>query len=187
MENYISGTLLLFSGGIDSTVCLKLLKDQDLAIETLFLDYGQVSASMEYQSAAQIANYYGVRLDKIHVNTSIKFYDDVIRGRNAFLVLTALMYSNFESGTIALGIHSGTNYVDCTTRFTNEIQRVVDLYCNGQIRVDTPLISFSKDEIWQLALQKNIPVNKTYSCELGLEQPCRKCKSCLDLLKLYEL
>lgn len=182
-----SKSLLLFSGGIDSTVCLKLLKDRELGFSILFIDYGQVSAKNELRSVEKLSTYYKVGFKKIDVKTERIFSNDEIRGRNAFLIITALMYSDFQSGTIVLGIHKGTGYKDCSSKFVREIQKTIDLYCDGEIRVDAPLLKFTKDEIWRIATERNIPVDQTYSCELGLKQPCRKCKSCQDLEKLYEL
>lgn len=44
----------------------------------------------------------------------------------------------------------------------------------------------NKIEVWEYAKSKRVPINLTYSCELGLKQPCGKCPSCKDLIILYE-
>ena len=64
---------------------------------------------------------------------------------------------------------------------------VFDECTNGNIIITTPFINFIKNEIFAYCKQNEIPLDLTYSCEIGGEQPCDKCDSCKDLKKLYEI
>ncbi len=39
--------------------------------------------------------------------------------------------------------------------------------------------------VWSYCKRLGVPVELTYSCEMGKDQPCGKCLSCKDLEKLY--
>jgi 7-cyano-7-deazaguanine synthase len=95
------------------------------------------------------------------------------------------MNNEFKSGLIATGIHSGTNYIDCTPNFISSLQRVINIYSGGEIILAAPFLNWNKLDIWNYCKIKNVPYKITYSCEMGLKQPCGKCLSCKDLTKLY--
>ena len=122
-----NGTVILFSGGIDSTVCLKLLIDQNISLQALFIDYGQASSNREAAAVERLANYYDILLERIRIKADKNFSNGLIRGRNAFLVMSALMYSKYESGTITLGIHKGTGYKDSSSRCLRVLQKMINL------------------------------------------------------------
>jgi 7-cyano-7-deazaguanine synthase in queuosine biosynthesis len=101
----------------------------------------------------------------------------------AFLLL-GLMNSRAETGAVALGIHHGTPYADCSPGFVALAQKVFDLYTGGRVRVEAPFASWDKVDIAIYCLKERLPRALSYSCELGLDQPCGRCKSCRDLIAL---
>ena len=176
--------LVMLSGGIDSAALVHFYKQRDTQIECMYVDYNQLAANREEKAAAEIANHYGVILLKTHWKASKARSDGFISGRNAFLLCAALLERSADVGQIALGIHDGTEYSDCSPIFVKKVQSLFDLYCNGTVQLATPFISWSKPQIWQFARQCGVPLDLTYSCERGEDQPCGKCKSCLDLEEL---
>ncbi len=174
-------TLVLLSGGLDSAVCLNFYQQSDHNLAALFIDYGQPSANRELAAAIHVARWFDVELDQITAAGLPEFGDGFVRGRNAFLLMTALMSFKSGSGLIALGIHAGTSYSDCSEEFVVSMRKLFDLYSSGAIMIDAPLLSWNKVEIWNYALSNSIPVADTYSCELGLDQPCGVCLSCRDV------
>jgi len=176
-----SNVLVLSSGGIDSTCCLAYYRrDPNNLVKSIFIDYGQTAAKHESVSAAKVSEFYNVELQKIEVNSKSRFGDGLINGRNAFLVFTGLMFSPFVSGVISLGIHGGTHYADCSPLFLKKVQSLVDLYTDGRVTVEAPFITFSKKNIFDLLADFDVPLDSTYSCELGTKPPCGKCLSCRD-------
>ena len=172
---------VLLSGGIDSTACLAYYLAQEFSASALFIDYGQAAGARESTAAKAVCGHYKVPLDKLTVSGVNIREGGYILGRNAFLLHTALLAFNRPSGIIALGVHAGTTYVDCSEQFIQQAQRSFDLYADGRIRIDAPFIGWNKREIWEYSRQVEAPLDLTYSCELGQEQPCGKCISCLDL------
>lgn len=59
--------IILFSGGVDSTVLLALALSRGLECHTISFDYGQRHIC-ELDAAAQIANYYGVSNQRIKID-----------------------------------------------------------------------------------------------------------------------
>lgn len=177
--------LVLLSGGLDSAACAHFLIDKGFLVEALFIDYGQVSASREVVAAKKIAKFLSIPFKEFSVNTNIKKTSGEIKGRNAFLLFTALLEFPEKSGIIGIGIHDGTSYFDCSENFINQVQILFDDYTNGCVKIITPFVNWSKGEIWNYLNKSSFPVDVTYSCELGLPQPCGRCLSCEDLEELY--
>jgi len=178
--------LVLLSGGIDSTACVYYYYTNKFNVSALFVDYGQAAVKPELRAAGRICKHYNIKLKKITLSGGNKWGKGLIIGRNAFLLFTALMNFKYESGLISIGIHSGTTYWDCSKNFAESIQKLFMAYSNNCISIDVPLLEWSKRDIWDYCIKEKIPLNFTYSCELGLKQPCGKCLSCKDLEKLRE-
>jgi 7-cyano-7-deazaguanine synthase len=178
--------LVLLSGGIDSTACAHYYSKKKFNVSAVFIDYGQAAVKPESKAAERICKHYNIKLDKVIISGGNKWGEGFIIGRNAFLLFAALMNFKFESGLIAIGVHSGTTYWDCSKDFIALIQKCFKAYSNNCISTDAPLLEWSKRDIWDYCIKEKVPLNFTYSCELGLAQPCGKCLSCKDLEKLHE-
>ena|ERR1700752_4761537 len=177
--------IVLLSGGIDSTACVEFYKRQGFNVECLFINYGQLSANRESRASKRIANYFKVPYHRVLVKNPSKKFTGEILGRNFFLLSTALLNFKSDNGIICIGIHDGTSYPDCSKKFIKDVQQVFDTYKNGAIKVGAPFADFKKVEIWAYCKDHKVPVNLTYSCELGKQQPCGECLSCKDLKNLH--
>lgn len=176
-----SNVLVLLSGGIDSTAVLAFYAERKCIVSCLFVDYGQASASKELTAAQQVTIHYDVPLRCITCAGIGGKESGLILGRNTFLLSMGLMEFGANCGIIATGIHAGTHYFDCSTRFVQAVSAIFDGYTDGRVKIGTPFLEWSKSEIWAFCRDRGVPVNLTYSCELGQEQPCGNCDSCKDL------
>lgn len=177
---------VLVSGGLDSMACIDFFKKQEAGIKGIFIDFEQKAVQKEEISAKNIADHFGISLSVIRLhglNQNISD-DGCVRGRNVFLALIGLMNAEATTGSIALGIHSGTNYADCSPQFTKVVQDIFDMYTDRQFTINTPFLEWSKLDIWQYCKDNKLPIDLSYSCELGLEEPCGLCKSCKDRVEL---
>ena len=176
--------LVLASGGLDSTACLGYYRGRHQPVTALFVDYGQPARAMESKAVSAVCKRLRVPLKRVRIaGPSIPV--GVIRGRNALLLVAALMSFEAESGLISLGIHAGTTYPDCSAAFVDEVQSIYDAYCAGQIRIDAPFGAWTKRDIYDFALKRGLPFHLTYSCLLGRTKPCGSCESCKDLEALH--
>ena len=175
-----TSVIVLLSGGIDSTACVQYYLKNGFSTSAIFIDYEQLPVKMEESSAKKICSYYNINLNTIRVNGPEYCKKVEIKGRNAIFVLLALMFYPKHVGIISLGIHSGTPYYDCTENFSNDIKNILNGYSNGKIRFDAPFLKWNKKMIYDYCKLQKIPVELTYSCEIGINGPCGECPSCKD-------
>src|SRR6266481_5119588 len=136
-------TIVLFSGGIDSGACAHYLAREMHEVHPLFVDYGQKAATPEAAAARKLSSALGFTLHSFKMTASRSFGAGEIKGRNAFLVFSAILSEVYkEPCTIALGIHSGTPYYDCTAAFLESIDRLVAEQSDGSARVVAPFLSW---------------------------------------------
>jgi 7-cyano-7-deazaguanine synthase len=171
---------VLVSGGIDSAALLAFYMRQRFNVRALFVNFGQPAAKQESRAARAVCKHYGVRLSIMTVKSRAAFLPGEIPARNAFLVLAAVLVCKAQPGMIAIGIHEGLPYYDCSENFLKSIQTVVDGYATGRIKVTAPFLKWDKRIIWKFCKKVGVPVDSTYSCERGGAHPCGECLSCRD-------
>lgn len=174
---------VLLSGGIDSSACLHLLTETGRPCETLFVNYGQAAKVAEERSAHQVARHYRVPLRIIELKGTTHKADGLIPARNLMLLSIALMERSPSVTSIALGIHAGTQYPDCSEEFLARAQGVTELCQPERVEVVAPFATWMKGDIICYCQEEQVPVNLTYSCELG-DEPCGRCLSCKDRMRL---
>lgn len=173
-------TIVLLSGGLDSTTSAQYFKDRGHSVQGLFFDYGHRAKDREYKSAKMVADYYGFPIQVASFVGVQPPSEGDIRGRNALFICGALMsYPNF-SGILTLGIHAGTPYYDCGALFIKSISGMVEAYTDGQVVLDLPFVNWDKGMIYAYAISNGVPLDLTYSCEAGTDPPCGRCLSCRD-------
>lgn len=178
--------MVLLSGGLDSTGLVHYHLSQGNKVTAIFFDYGQQSCEREFQSAKAISEYYGIQLNQQKLGFRLNNIDGEYYCRNALFVLAACSFLGESSSLISIGIHSGTPYYDSTAAFVTDTQTLLNGYFGGVIRVITPFLDYEKAQIFKYAVQEKIPVHLTYSCEIGGQEPCGSCKSCIDRRMLNE-
>lgn len=171
---------ILLSGGLDSAACIQFYLRRGFRVTAVHIDYGQSAAHAEEDASRKIAKHYRIARTKLYLDGTHTKGPGLIHGRNAFLLFTALLHLGLSVRAIAIGIHAGTHYSDCSKSFVDSIQRVFDLYTDGSLRVATPFLQWNKKEIWEFSLKEHVPTKLTYSCEKGGDLPCGHCLSCKD-------
>ena len=170
--------LILASGGVDSSTLLWLSVQQGLTPTALFVDYGQPAAKAEGEAVAKICSSLGTPWRRVRYKGT-GFGAGEIRGRNAFLLHMALVEFPSNSGVVALGIHAGTGYADCSPEFMEVIERSYEFHTGGAITATAPFLHWTKRDVYQLASNLNVPLALTHSCEAD-NYACQRCRSCLD-------
>lgn len=170
--------VVLLSGGLDSAVLLSLLVRHTNAV-ALFVDYGQVARKREAEAARTVASQLRTPFQTLRCGRFRLPSSGAVPGRNGFLVMAAVMSGLVEAGLIAIGIHGGSEYADCSPRFVSSLQALIDYQFAGSIRVAAPFLGMSKREVRVLGSDLRTPLDLTYSCDLG-GPPCGECPSCLS-------
>ena len=180
-DEYLSKqVLVLAGGGIDSSVCVQMLRRENCLVRTLHVNYGQKSSDLEWASVKKISQFYCCSSSQVNI-TGLNFIKKKeIIGRNAALIFLGLMNIKQDESGLCIGIHKGTGFYDCSTLFYEQVSRLVQEYTDASVSLLAPLLSFSKPEIIAYAKLISLPFDLTYSCQNGILGGCGKCHSCLD-------
>jgi 7-cyano-7-deazaguanine synthase len=175
---------VLCSGGTDSASCIHFLKDRGYTVSGVFVDFGQAAAGQEYRSVTRISSYFSIPLTIVHAAANQTFGSGELIGRNPFLIFCALFLGKCHEGLLALGIHAGTPYFDCSPAFVSRLEPLVLECTDGRVSVIAPFLHWSKDDVYSYFVNAKIPLSTTYSCEAGSDPPCSRCASCKDRARL---
>lgn len=179
MERSRHATVLM-SGGIDSAACAAFLIDQGLEVSAVFVDHGQAAADYERVAVRSLSTALKIQVQELALTGTARFGSGELIGRNAFLVFSAILATRARSSRIALGLHAGTPYYDCSPAFVDTINRSVAEHTDNAIQVVTPFIQWTKREVYDYFIRAGLPTELTYSCESGTSPTCGKCASCQD-------
>lgn len=185
----------LVSGGLDSTLMAVLSKESNVDIYPLLINYGQKAYKNELLSCQTQFKLFGLPAPVVAnlsglgelipcglTSNEHDIYNDAFfPGRNFFFLLTASSYAyRMGASGVAIGLLSDefSIFPDQTSRFIEEAEKVVEVTMGRKISILTPLMSFSKKDVVELAFQKNI--KKYYSCHEGTDKPCGRCIACKE-------
>jgi len=170
--------VLLFSGGLDSTLLLKLALDMKLNPLCLLIDYGQMhiqELSFAVTSCMSELVDYEKAMVKIPMASNLtseeKTYEGVspwhVPSRN--LIFISLAASLAESRGIPL-IWYGANYEDrehlfpdCYQEWIYSLNQLLAKNGSMKIQVEAPLLGMQKDTIKKLAQKFGITNEKVFS------------------------
>lgn len=185
--------VVLLSGGLDSTTCLAVARDQGYECYTLSIDYGQRHVA-ELQASANIADklshhpHQVVRVDLSAIGGSALTDDDIevpeygesndaipvtyVPARNTIFLSTALAYAEVVGAdAIFIGVtavdYSG--YPDCRAEYIDAFAKMANLATRAgvegqQMHIITPLIDLDKAEIIKLGHALGVDYGLTVSC-----------------------
>jgi len=196
----------LLSGGMDSATLAYRARDAGYDLYCLHFNYGQRTERKELQCARTIARLLGVReLLEIDLTYLSRFggssltdhrlpvdsYNPAREGipntyvpfRNANLLAIATSFAESrEADAIFIGVqsHDYSGYPDCRPGFIHAFQRVIDLGTREgtSIRLITPFINMTKQEILAEGLRLGVPYDQTWSCYQDEEAACGVCGAC---------
>lgn len=185
-------SLVLLSGGIDSTVALAHTK-AELALS---VNYGQTHRR-ELSAAAAIAKHYNVEHHELdiaaaldipcaltgrgHIPDTHASEPDAtfVPGRNLVLLSVAAAWANawgYKAVVIGANADDSAGYPDCRPDF---MQRVDEATQAGYgVAVWAPLQWMTKRQVIGYGRQLGIPFDLTWSCYRGGSVQCGRCGAC---------
>ena len=204
--------LVLFSGGLDSTVLAAQLLADGAETRLLSIDYGQRHAK-ELHQAEKIAEALGlphrilrlpylgpllggssltddqVELPEGHyAEESMKA--TVVPNRNMILLALAGGHAlSIGFDTIAYAAHAGdhTIYPDCRPEFADAMETALGLADWEKLSLHRPFVHLSKTDLVKKGAELGAPLHLTWSCYAGREIHCGKCGTCVERKEAFAL
>ncbi len=200
--------VVLFSGGLDSSTCLAIAREEGFAPHALAVRYGQRHAH-ELRAAERVAAAAGVPLKVVDLDLraiggsaltgEMEVPKDAPLGqgipvtyvpaRNTVLLALALGYAEvLGAQDLYIGVNAidYSGYPDCRPAFVRAFEALANVATaaavEGRARytVHAPLLQLSKAEIIRLGTRLGVPYGLTHSCyDPDLEgRACGRCDSC---------
>lgn len=201
--------VILLSGGLDSTTCLAIAKNQGFDCYALSYVYGQ-RHSYEVTAAKTIAQRMGVvehRVVKLDIgqfggsaltdsNIDVPEYKGstsipvtYVPARNTVFLAMALSFAEaIGAFDVFIGANAidYSNYPDCRPEFIQAFQTMANLATKTGVEgkhftIHAPLIDLTKAAIIKVGLQLGVDYGITVSCYQMNEfgAACGKCDSCV--------
>ena len=189
-----SKAVILLSGGLDSTTCLAIAKNQGFDLNALTLNYGQ-RHDFELKSAQKIVDHFKIKNHSV-VNINLAQFGgsaltdeiDVPKDRSesemtdipityvparntVFLSLALAWAETINAFNIFIGVNvlDYSGYPDCRPEYIAAFEKTANLATKAGVsgerfKIHTPLIYMKKSEIILNGLKLGVDYSLTSSC-----------------------
>jgi 7-cyano-7-deazaguanine synthase len=193
------------SGGMDSTLCAYMMKNDGYEIVALHFNYGQKTEQKELQCFEELVKKLGIKtkyvLDMeffkqlgasslVDDNLTIRvdgIKDDVpntyVPFRNGiFLSMAGAIAEKEGAEVIAIGVveEDSSGYPDCREEYIVAMQKAINLGTKDETKIEIkmPLVHLKKSQIVNEAIKLDVPLELTWSCYKNSKKACGVCDSC---------
>lgn len=205
--------LCIMSGGMDSTLCAYMMKEEGYKIVALHFNYGQRTVRKELEAFRSVCrdlgveNPYEIELDFFKTIGASALTDhtlDIPTGgleagvpityvpfRNGIFLSIATAIAEKEGcEAIAIGVveEDSSGYPDCTESFIGAFEKAANLGTKAttSVTIKMPLVRLKKSQIVAEAIKLNVPLHLTWSCYKDEDEACGVCDSCRLRLRGFE-
>lgn len=206
--------LSILSGGMDSTLCAYLAKNEGYELIGVHFNYGQRTQDKELEAFRAICNDLQVSqtyeidipfFTKIGASALTDSSIDVpidgvkpgvpityVPFRNGiFLSIAAAIAEKEGAQAIYIGVveEDGSGYPDCTNSFITKMKDAINQGTKKSTKIElkTPLVNLTKADIVKKSLELNVPLKHTWSCYKEEQKACGVCDSCRLRLKGFKI
>lgn len=208
--DWLTGAVILLSGGLDSTTVASLLRSRGEKFSALTLDYSQrhsreIDAAINIASKLGAAEHLVMKIDLSGIGGSALTDRNIdvpepggegipatyVPARNTIFLSLALAFAearDFDFVYIGANAVDYSGYPDCRPEYIDAFNRMAALALKRGVEgrpvtVVAPLMKMSKAEIVRLGMRLNAPYELSWSCYRGTGKACGRCDSCNLRLK----
>lgn len=204
--------VLIYSGGLDSTVLLYHLRAEGHTVYTLSVNYGQ-RHRCELSHAEEICRQINVThkvadlssiqpllagssLTSPEIEVAEGHYTEdsmkstVVPNRNMILLAMATGYAlSIGAERVAYAAHSGDHaiYPDCRNEFADAMAEAIRLCDWKTAELIRPFVDWTKADIVRRGAELDVPFEKTWSCYKGKSVHCGRCGTCIERREAFDL
>lgn len=191
--------LLLASGGLDSTTLAYWLCANGHTVRPLFFDYGQHCVEKEWNTLQDVLHEKALTPERVSIsgifsdsrsrsiNEPDLWVESVKEDELYIPYRTLLFFAASAARAQTIGISqvysayinsSHAKELDCTTEYLNGLGALAKQV--GPVRFQLPFREYSKKQVAKLAIELNVPVGRTFSCQVFSDIPCGVCPNCVE-------
>jgi Predicted PP-loop superfamily ATPase len=202
--------VLLFSGGIDSTVLYFWLINANYDVYPIHINYGQTTFLGEVSAVIEVAKTFeelnrpplfidvsglkkigsGSLVGEINTNNySVDTWvqDEFFPNRNMILISIAASYAyKLDINKLAIGVVGENSYKDTRSPFIKSISATLSESLSN-FEIITPFVDESRELVINESKRLNVPIEITFSCNCLGSRHCLLCNSCLERQFALEL
>lgn len=183
-------TIVLLSGGVDSSLCLLLAHRAGTVEGALQINYDQPCATNEREAAAKLCAELDIErtpMRAYHPGRAAMWLGvgapgpRVVPGRNLWLLSLAISHAaalGANSVTIGCNADDAENYPDCRPEFLAAVSSMAQAAYG--VSVKTPLLHMTKRQVIGAWRELGRNLDETWSCyESTTTKPCGTCNACV--------
>lgn len=208
-------SIVLLSGGMDSTLSATIARNESDGIAALHLNYRHRTERRELRAFQEVSDALGISerlvvdiefLREIGGSSLTDSGIDVTKAdlaatevpssyvpfRNGnFLAIAASWAEVIGAGAIYIGAveEDSSGYPDCRRSFFDAYEHAIALGTkpDTRIRIVTPVIDLHKSEIVRESIRLGAPIERTWSCYQSEDIACGVCDSCALRLRGFAM
>ena len=205
--------IVAVSGGMDSCVTAAIAgAEYNLAFA--HINYGQRTETRELKAFNDIADFYNIEkrliIDYTHLAqiggssltdhnmkvteadlTNREIPSSYVPFRNANILSACVSWAEvLDAKAVFIGAvyEDSSGYPDCRPEFFTAFEKMIETGTkpSTRIKIVTPIIYMSKEEIIKKGTELGAPLNLTWSCYRNEDEACGTCDSCALRLRGFQ-
>lgn len=200
-------SILLASGGLDSTTLAYWLIKKNISFVPVFINYGQHCATTELDTLKKVLpENFVEKIEILDVSSiykgsrslliaeanlwedKVSYEDFYLPYRNLLFMTIGSAYAQSRGYTHLYSAFINSNHakeIDCSAEFFDKLSIILDEY--GTVHVEMPFRNMSKYEVAKIGISLQAPIGKTFSCQASSNIPCGACPNCVDRLDALQM
>jgi 7-cyano-7-deazaguanine synthase len=206
--------VIALSGGMDSCVTAALANNSGYELAAVHANYGQKTSTRELKAFNNISDFFEIKKrlivdfnhlaivggssltdERIQVSradlSNKEIPNSYVPFRNANILSACVSWAEVlgaEEIFVGAVYEDSSGYPDCRPEFYKAFEKVIDIGTkpSTKIKIVTPVIYFSKEEIVRKGIELNAPFHLTWSCYKNEDEACGECDSCALRLRGFQ-